>query len=77
DVEINCDRIKGPGIVMDPGPIFEHCVTRKWECDLLGVIGKMRRHYANPPKSIIELLQSGTTAELKAKLKSVQANIPR
>ncbi|KAJ3075308.1 hypothetical protein HDU99_001550, partial [Rhizoclosmatium hyalinum] len=77
DVEINCDRIKAPGIVMDPGPIFEHCVTRKWECDLLGVIGKVRRHYATPPKSVMELLWSEITAESKARLERVQASIPQ
>ncbi|ORY52639.1 hypothetical protein BCR33DRAFT_845749 [Rhizoclosmatium globosum] len=77
DVDINCDRIKAPGIVMDPEPVFEHCVTRKWECELLAVIGKVRRHYATPPKSVMELLQSGKTAEFKAQLESVQTSIPR
>ncbi|KAJ3074109.1 hypothetical protein HDU99_001792, partial [Rhizoclosmatium hyalinum] len=77
DVDINCDRIKAPGIVMDPEPVFEHCVTRKWECELLAVIGNVRRHYATPPKSVMELLQSGKTAEFKAQLESVQAGIPR
>ncbi|ORY39114.1 hypothetical protein BCR33DRAFT_853670 [Rhizoclosmatium globosum] len=76
DVEINCDRIKAPGNVMDPGPVFDYCATRKWECEFLAVIGTLRRHYGTPPKTATDLLQSAQIAHYKMRLKYIQSITP-